>query len=186
MAALLLLLAIIGGVVVGDLVLENTTAGDATMLHHTITGSTEGVLLAVAAALGFVIGVLVVASASTTRTRRTRRKQLRTTGRDLNRQVAELQRDNAKLRDELAHRDQRVRHLGEFANPADLRSTPWAGGTADRGITVPSHQAAERHPEPLYEEARRAARLRSHPDRLLLSTDDRARSWKTGEHARRS
>jgi len=186
MAALLLLVAVIGGIVVGDLVMEDTTVGDVTMLHHTITGYSEGQLLAIAAAFGVVVGLLVVASASTTRTRRTRRKRLRAAGRDLNRQVAELERENTRLRDELAHRDQRVRHPAEPASPADLGSTRWAGSTADYRVTVPSHQLAERRSEPLYEEAKRAARLRSDPDVFFLSTDDRARSWQTDEHVRRS
>jgi hypothetical protein len=142
-------------------------------------------LLAIAAALGVVVGLLLVASAGTTKTRRTHRVRLRTAGRDLDRQVAELQRENARLQDELARRDQRVRHPGEFASPAELESTASAASTAERRGTVPS-QLAERPSEPLYEEAKRAARLRSDPDLLLLSTDDRARFWQTGEHARRS
>jgi hypothetical protein len=186
MAALFLVLAIVAGVVVGDLVLENTTAGDITVLHHTVTGYNEGLLLAMAVALGVVLGGLVVASASTTRTRRIRRKRLRTGERDLHRQVGELKRENARLRDELARRDQRVRHLGGLASPADLGSTTWAGSTADHRVTVPSHQLAEGHPEPLYEEAKRAARLWSDLDLSFLSTDVRARSWRTGEYVRRS
>ena len=146
MAALLLLVAIIGGVVVGDLVMENTAAGTVTVAHHPITGFSQGMLLAMAAALGLLVGLLLVASASTTRTRRTRRRQLRTLERDLPRQLAELEGENAQLREELA-RDQRVRQLGDFAGPAGY-DAPWTGPAAD-------------HPEPLYEEARRAARLRS-------------------------
>jgi hypothetical protein len=186
MAALLLLLAIVGGIVVGDLVLENTSPADITVLHHTITGSSEGLLLAMAAALGVVVGLLVVASASTTGTRRARRKQLRTAGGALTRQVAEFQRENMRLRDELARRDQSVRPRGDLASPADLGSTPWAGATADHRVTVPSHQVAERHSEPLYEEAKRAARLRSDPELSFLFTDDRARHWQTDERVRRS
>ena len=41
MALLLLLLAIIGAVLVGDLVVENTATGSLTVLHHPITGSTR-------------------------------------------------------------------------------------------------------------------------------------------------
>jgi outer membrane murein-binding lipoprotein Lpp len=186
MAALFLLVAIFGGVVVGDLVLENPSTGDITILNYTISGYSEGLLLAAAAALGFVVGLLVVASASTTRTRRARRKQLRTAGRDLNTQVAELKRENTWLREELAGRDRPVRHRGEPASPADLGSTPWTGSAVDRGVTVPSQRLAERHPEPLYEEAKRAARLRGDPDLSLLLTDDHARHRPTNQYARRS
>jgi len=107
-------------------------------------------------------------------------------GRDVTRQAAELERENARLREELARRDRRVRHLGEFASPADLGSIRWAGSTAADRVTVPSHQLAERHAEPLYEEAKRAARLWSDSDLVLLSADDRARSWRTDEYVRPS
>jgi hypothetical protein len=185
MAALLLLLAIIGGIVVGDLVLENTTASDITMLHHTITGYSKGLLLATAAALGVVVGLLVVASASTTRTRRARRQRLRTAGRDLIRQVAEFERENARLRKELARRDRPVRHHDEVTSPAHLGFTASAASTAERRVTDAS-QRAERRSEPLYEEARRAARLRSDPDLSFLFTDEYARQWQTHEPVRRS
>jgi hypothetical protein len=145
-------------------------------------------LLAIAAALGVALGLLLVASASTTRTRRAHRKR-RTAGHDLTRQVAELERENARLQNELARRDQPVR-LGDLTSPADLESTASAASTAERRVTVPSHQLAERHSEPLYseplyEEAKRAARLRSDPDVFFLSTDDRARVWQTDEYVRR-
>ena len=186
MAALFLLLATVGGVVVGDLVLENTTVDDITVFNHTIHGVSEGLLLAMAAALGLVVGLLVALSAGTTRTRRGRRKRLRDAERDLNRQVAELQRDNARLRRELARRDRSARpRLGEPAAPADPGSTPWVGATRDPEAAVPS-RPQERHPEPLYEEARRAARLRSDEDLVLPSTDDPARYRQAHEYARRS
>jgi hypothetical protein len=185
MAASLLLLAIIGGIVVGDLVLENTTASDITMLHHTITGHSEGLLLATAAALGVVVGLLVVASASTTRTRRARRQQLRIARRDLTRQVAEFERENARLRKELACRDRPVRHHDEVTSPAHLGSTASAASTAERRVTDAS-QRAERRSEPLYEETRRAAHLRSDPELSFLFTDEYARQWQTHERVRRS
>jgi hypothetical protein len=183
MATVCLLLALVGGVVVGDLLVENPGAGDVSLLGHPITGASEGVLLAVAAAFGVVVGLLVVASAGTTRTRRARRKQRRTAAGELRRRTAELEAENARLRGELA-RDQRVRHLGE-RGPADVGSTPWTGSTPGRSTTVPS-EPAERHPEPLYEEAKRAARLRRDPDPSPRRTDDRARYRQTDEHVRRS
>lgn len=154
----------------GDLLVENPTVGDVTMLGHPITGASEGVLLAVAAALGVVVS-LPVASAGTARPRRARRKQLRAAARELHGRMAELERENARLRAKLA-RDQRVRRLGERADPAEFGSTPWTGSAAGRGITVPS---TECHPEPLYEEAKRAARLRSNPDHVPRYADERSR-----------
>jgi hypothetical protein len=44
MAVLLLLLAIVGAVLVGDLVVENTATGDVTVWQHSITGYSQGQL----------------------------------------------------------------------------------------------------------------------------------------------
>jgi hypothetical protein len=56
MAALLLfVLAVAGGVVVGDLVWENTMAAEVTVFGQPVTGYSQGWLLAVAASLGFVV-----------------------------------------------------------------------------------------------------------------------------------
>jgi hypothetical protein len=46
MAAFFLLLAMIGGALVGDLVWENTTAGEATVLGRTAVNYPQGWLLA--------------------------------------------------------------------------------------------------------------------------------------------
>ena len=162
MAVLLLLLAIVGAVLVGDLVVENTTAGTVTALQHSITGYSEGQLLAMAAALGFVLGLLVVGSVRMRRTRRARRRQLRTAERDLTAKLAELERENASLREELAPLDPPARRPGAAAMPADLGIAA-AAPTAERRARVRS-TPVDRPPEPVYEEAKRAARLRSDPD----------------------
>ena len=83
MAAFFLLLAIIGGALVGDLVWENTTNGEVTVLDRTLVSYPQGWLLAAAAAVGFVTALLLVASVSSTKARRNRRRQLRATKRDL-------------------------------------------------------------------------------------------------------
>jgi uncharacterized membrane protein YciS (DUF1049 family) len=97
MAILLFLLAIAGGVLVGDLVLENTDPGSVTVLDRTFTGYTQGQLLAAVAALGLVIGALVVASLSLRKSRRVRVRELRQAERDLTDEVAELERENRSL-----------------------------------------------------------------------------------------
>jgi len=155
MAVLLFLLALAGGVLVGDLVLENTAAGSVTVLDRSFTGYSQGQLLAVVAALGFVVGVLAVGSLSLRRARRVRRRELRRAEQDLTAEVAELERENRGLRDELARRGQR--RPGAGAMPADLApsSTTSAGERRAR-----AYAPADRRPEPVYEEARRAARLR--------------------------
>jgi hypothetical protein len=79
MAALFLfVLAVAGGVVVvGDLVWENTTAAEVTVFGQPVTGYHQGWLLAMAATLGFVVALLLVASVGATKGRRERRRQLR-------------------------------------------------------------------------------------------------------------
>jgi uncharacterized membrane protein YciS (DUF1049 family) len=153
MAALFLLLAIAGTAVMADLVLENTDTGAITVLHHPITGYRDGLLLAMAAALGLVIGLLVVGSLSMRRTRRARRKRLRQAERQLRGQLLELERENTRLRDELTRRDSAARRLVGVAAAADLDPP-----TAARRTPSP---VVDRQVEPIYEEARRVARLRS-------------------------
>jgi hypothetical protein len=152
MAALFLLLAIAGTAVVADLVLENTGTRAITLLHHPITGNRDGLVLAMAAALGLVVGLLVVGSLSLRRTRRARRKQLRQAERLLSGQLLELKRENTRLRDELARRDSAARRLARVA-AADLDPPAAAPRTPS---PMADHQL-----EPIYEEARRVARLRS-------------------------
>jgi hypothetical protein len=159
MAVLLFLLAIAGGVLVGDLVLENTAAGSVTVLDRSFTGYSEGQLLAAVAALGFVVGVLAVGSVSLRRSRRVRHRELRRAEQDLTAEVAELERENRSLRDELAHRAAVSRRPGAGAMPADLAAGAMAPGGERR--TRAYSAPADRHPEPVYEEARRVARLRS-------------------------
>lgn len=168
MAALLLLLAIAGATVVGDLVLENTGTGVVTVLSYPITSYSDGLLLAMAAAIGFVVGLLVVGSLIMRRTRRARRRQLRRAEQELSGQVLELERENGRLRDELTRRDSAARRLAGVATAADLES-PAAARTA-------SAPPADRQASPLYAEASRVARLRSDADLSFLSTDDQARA----------
>jgi uncharacterized membrane protein YciS (DUF1049 family) len=163
MALLLLLLAVVGGILVGDLVLENPAAGAVSVLQHPISGYSQGQLLAMVAALGFVVGLLVVGAASLRRTRRARRRQLRTAERDLTAQLNELERENASLREELADRDRTLARPVEAARPGDLGGT-WTASVAEgqaRVLPLPADGPAE----PVYEQARRAAHLRSDLDR---------------------
>jgi len=103
------------------------------------------------------------------RTRRTRREQLRVAERELNGQLAELDRENTRLRDELARRDLAARRLVGVTAAAD----PGSPAATERKVTSPP---VDRQGEPVYEEARRAARLRAHSDLSYLSTDDQARA----------
>jgi hypothetical protein len=104
-----------------------------------------------------MIGVLAVASVSLRRARRIRRRELRRAEQDLTAEVAQLERENSGLRNELARRAQR--RTGAGAMPADLAagSTTSAGERRGRASSAP----ADRQPEPVYDEPRRAGRRRS-------------------------
>jgi hypothetical protein len=101
------------------------------------------------------------------RTRRVRRKELRTAERELSGQVVELERENAGLREALARRDLAGHRSVGDAAAADLG--PLAG-TARSASRPP----ADRRVEPLYAEASRVARLRSDSYRSFPSTDHQA------------
>ena len=131
MALLFLFLAILGGAVIGDLIWENTAAGEATMLDRTLVSYPQGWLLAAAAAIGFVTALLLVASVSSTKGRRNRRRQLRAMRRD--------------QRDPDFDADFEPDHASWLEERVDPRET---AADADR--------PARRQPEPLYEQTRQA------------------------------
>jgi hypothetical protein len=128
MAAFFFLLALIGGALVGDLIWENTSAGEVTVLGRTVDGYPQGWLLSAAVALGFVVALLLVASVSSTKGRRARRRQLRSIRRDPQPRDLELQEDYARWLDESFGR---------------------RTGTEDADPSLP------RQSEPLYEQTRR-------------------------------
>jgi hypothetical protein len=141
MAVFLFLMAAIGGVVVvvvvvvvvGDLVLENPSAGEATVFTQPISGYRQGVLLAMAAALGVVIALLLVASMTSTQRRRARRKQLRAIRAAIQRRAAA---------------------------PAGSRPACWMSGSAAR---CPSATTASQPDEPPRSKSCRAVeRIRQH------------------------
>jgi len=111
MAVFLFLVASLGGVVVDDLLLENPTAGGVAVFSQPVSGYRQGVLLAMAAALGSVVAVLVVASMTSTRARPAGRKQLRTIRSGTQRQAAAPAREQTSLLDEW---------LGRHMPPGDL------------------------------------------------------------------
>jgi len=101
MAALFLVLAVVDAVVLGDAVLANTSASSVSLFNHSITGFTQGQLLLVAAGLGLLFALLLGLARSSSSARRAKRGALRAARRDLESRVAELERDNARLRQEL-------------------------------------------------------------------------------------
>lgn len=101
----LFLLAVAGGVVVGDLVWENPKGAEVTVFDQPVTGYSQGWLLAGAATLGFVVAMLLVASAGATKRRRERRRQLRRLRRDRRQHPAEPEGKYTSVLDQWFGRD---------------------------------------------------------------------------------
>src|SRR6266566_5023643 len=121
MAVFFLLLAVIVGVVIGDSVVANTDASSVQLFNQTITRFTQGQLLVIAAAAGFVFASLLFLAWGSSKNRRLRRRERRTVHRDMEGRIGELERENADLRDEV-DRDRRTSRLGDMA--AALRGRP--------------------------------------------------------------
>jgi hypothetical protein len=169
-AFLLFVLAVAGGVVVADLVWENTAAGQITVFHHTFSGYPEGWLLAIAAGLGCVVALLLVASMNATKGRRARREQLRRLRRGLEHQVAPKP-DHARLLDDFFGPEEPPRRL---SGPADLRSDGRERRADDHQRWV-TGERVEYASEPLYEQARRAAGLPGDWDLSVAASQGRRR-----------
>jgi hypothetical protein len=173
-AFLLFVLAVAGGVTVADLAWENTTAGQITVFDHTVSGYPQGWLLAIAAGLGFVVALLLVASVNSTKGRRARRKQLGRLRRGLEHQAVAPKPDHARLLDEFFGPAEPSRHPGGPAWPSDLRGEGREGRAEDNQRWV-TGERVEYPPEPLYEQARRAAGLRQDWDLPVAASQGRRR-----------
>jgi hypothetical protein len=103
MAVLFLLLAFLIVVVLAAAGLENTSASSATLFDRSFGQLTEGQLLVLAAALGFLVALFLFLAFGASRTRRTRRRELKSRRRDAESRVDELERENARLQHELTN-----------------------------------------------------------------------------------
>jgi hypothetical protein len=161
MAVLLLLVAAIGGVVVADLVLENSAAGQATVFTQPVDGHSQGALLAMAAALGFVVALLLVASLAWARWRRARRRRLHAVSANGHGQAATPLAEQPGLLDEWFGRQVTVADLSAPAPPTDREG--WQDRPEDRrGTAVP--WPGEHQPGSFHQRTSRAAHLRNQPD----------------------
>jgi hypothetical protein len=154
-AFVLFVLALAGGVVVADLVLENTAAGQVTVFGQTVGGYPEGWLLATAAGLGFVVALVLVASVNSTKGRRARRKQLRGLRHGLEDQVVAPEPDHARLLDAFFGPEEPSRQLGGPARPGQPRGEgPESRAEDHQGWVTP--QAIQPPTQPRYQQARLA------------------------------
>jgi hypothetical protein len=160
MAGFLFLVAAIGGVVVADLVLENPTAGQATVFTQPVSGHSQGALLALAAALGFVTALLLVASLAWTR-RRTRRRQPHAISANGHGQAAAPQGEQPGLLEEWFGRHVTVAELGQPAPPTDREG--WQDQPQDRPVTA-LPEPSQHQPGSFHQRTRRAAHLPNHLD----------------------
>jgi hypothetical protein len=171
MAVFLLLVAAIGGVVVADLVLENPTPGQATVFTQPVGGHSQGVLLAMAAALGFVVALLLVASLAWTR-RRARRRQLRAISANGHGQAAAPGREQPGLLEEWFGRHVTVAELAQPAPPTDREGRE--DQPQDRPVTV-LPGPIEHQPGSFHQPTGRAAHRRNHPGGWVQPNNQRPR-----------
>ena len=101
MAVLFLLLAVLILVVLAATGIENNDASTVTLLDRSFGQLTEGQLLVAFAGLGFLVALFLFLAFGASRTRRARRKELKSRRRDAEGRVDELERENARLRQEL-------------------------------------------------------------------------------------
>jgi TolA-binding protein len=101
MAVLFLLLAFLILVVLAAAGLENTDPSSATLFSRSFDQLTEGQLLVLAAGLGFLVALFLFLAFGASRTRRSRRKELKSRRRDAEGRVDELERENARLNQDL-------------------------------------------------------------------------------------
>jgi cell division protein FtsB len=101
MAVLFLLLAFLILVALAAAGLENTDPSTATLFSRSFDQLSEGQLLVLAAGLGFLVALFLFLAFGASRTRRSRRRELKYRRRDAESRVDELERENASLRQEL-------------------------------------------------------------------------------------
>jgi hypothetical protein len=152
-AFVLFVVAVAGAAVVANLVWENPTVGQVTIFHHTVAGYPEGWLLAIAAGLGFVVALLLVASVNSTKGRRARRKQLRRLRHGLKDQVAAPEPDHARLLDAFFGPEEPSRQPDGPARPVDLRGERPESRADDHQRWV-TPQPIQHPTEPLYQPVR--------------------------------
>ena len=174
-AFFLFVLAVAGGIVVADLVWENPAAGQVTVFHQTVGGYPGGWLLAIAAGLGFVVALLLVAAINSTKGRRARRKQLRGLRHGLEDQAVAPEPDHGRLLDDFFGPEEPSRHPDGPVRPADLRGER-PSSRADDHPPVVTPQPIQHPTEPLYQQVRSA-----HVGKGREGRAEDYQRWVTGE-----
>jgi TolA-binding protein len=144
MAVLFLLLAFLLLVVVAAAGIENTDSSTASLFDRSFGQLTEGQLLLLFAGVGFLIALFLFLAFGASRTRRARRKELKSRRRDAEGRVDELERENARLSKELtdvrekldATERTRTDAVAERDRAEAAADRVRAGRSADRGPAV--------------------------------------------------
>jgi TolA-binding protein len=148
MAVLFLLLAFLVVVLLAAAGLENTDPSTATLFDRSFGQLTEGQLLVLAGALGFLVALFLFLAVGASRTRRSRRKELRTRRRDAEGRVDELERENARLQKDLASAREELDSV-ERGRADAVAERDRAESTADRvraGVAADRDQVAATAP----------------------------------------
>ena len=142
MAVLFLLLAFLLLVVVAAAGIENTDSSTASLFDRSFGQLTEGQLLLLFAGLGFLIALFLFLAFGASRTRRARRRELKSRRRDAEGRVDELERENTRLSKELT--DVREKLDGTERTRADaIAERDRAEAAADR---IRASRSADRGP----------------------------------------
>jgi hypothetical protein len=177
-AFVLFVVAVAGAAVVADLVGENPTVGQVTVFSQTV-GYPEGWMLVIAAGLGFVVALLLVASVNSTKRRRARRKQLRPLRHGSEDQVAASEPDHTHLLDAFFGPEVTSRHPDGPARPVELESEGRERRVeAHQPVVTP--QPIQQLTEPLYQQARSdmSGRKAGRTERKTIGAGSQA-NWST-------
>jgi cell shape-determining protein MreC len=101
MVAIFLVLAVVDAALLANVALTNTSASSLSVFDQSMSRFTQGEVLLVAAGLGLLLALFLRIAWSSSSARRAKRRQLRAARREVEGRVAELERDNARLRKEL-------------------------------------------------------------------------------------
>jgi cell shape-determining protein MreC len=118
MAAIFLVLAVVDAALLANVALTNTSASSLSVFDQSMTRFTQGELLLVAAGLGLLLALFLRIAWSSSSARRAKRRQLRVARREVEGRVAELERENARLRKEL----EGVQSTGQLVGPRGASS----------------------------------------------------------------
>jgi hypothetical protein len=131
MAVLFLLLAFLVVVALAAAGLENTDPSTVTVFNRSLDQLSQGQLLVLVAALGFLVALLLFLAFGASRTRRSRRRELKSRRRDAEGRVDELERENARLNKDLASAHEELEATRRASTDA-VAERDRAEATADR------------------------------------------------------